>query len=76
MSDIVAEKDIGMRTTIMVEDELLARAKELTGTLETSAVIRKGLSELIARESQRRLALLKGSLPDLVAPSRRQFDGE
>jgi Arc/MetJ family transcription regulator len=73
---LMLTKETAMRTTIMVEDELLARAKELTGTMETSAVIRKGLAELIARESQRRLVLLKGSLPNLVAPTRRQFDSE
>jgi Arc/MetJ family transcription regulator len=50
-----------MRTTVTVNDELLARASELTGRDETSALMRLGLEALIQRESSRRLALLGGT---------------
>ena len=50
-----------MRTTVVFDDEQLARAKQLTGVRETSAVVRRALDELIAREAQRRLLALKGT---------------
>lgn len=62
-----------MRTTINIDDELLERAKELTGVSETGAVVRKSLADLIARESQRRLIRLKGSHRNIKVPSRRRF---
>ncbi len=64
-----------MRTTVLFDDEQLARAKELSGLKETSAVVRRALDELIAREAQRRLLKLKGAFPELtVAPRRRPPD--
>ena len=65
-----------MRTTLNIDDELLASAKELTGLTETSVVIRRALADLVSRESQRRLMLLKGTLPDLQAPPRRRPEPE
>ncbi len=53
-----------MRTTINLDDELIAKAIEYTGIKERSALVRMGLESLIAREAQRRLAALKGSIPD------------
>jgi Arc/MetJ family transcription regulator len=50
-----------MRTTVTVNDELLARAAELTGRSEASTLLRLGLEALVERESARRLALLGGS---------------
>jgi hypothetical protein len=50
-----------MRTTVTVNDELLAKAAELTGREETSALVRLGLEALIERESAKRLALLGGT---------------
>jgi len=49
-----------MRTTIDIEDELLARAAELTGIKEKTSLVRLGLEALIARESAKRLAALVG----------------
>lgn len=63
-----------MRTTLAIDDKLLARAQELTGIGEKSALIKEALVSLIEREAGRRLALLGGSEPDLVAPPRRRFD--
>lgn len=61
-----------MRTTLTVDDDLLAKAVALTGVKEKSALFREGLRALIERESARRLAKLGGSEPDLVAVPRRQ----
>ena len=61
-----------MRTTLALDDELMARAQALTGLNEKSALVREALRALIERESARRLALLGGSEPDLeLAPRRR-----
>lgn len=61
-----------MRTTIALDDELMAKAQALTGLKEKSALVREGLKALIERESARRLARLGGSEADLVAPPRRR----
>ena len=62
-----------MRTTINIDDDLLAKAIKLTGPLDRSAVIHEGLKALIERESARRLARLGGTQPNLkAAPRRRQ----
>lgn len=63
-----------MRTTITIDDELLARATELTGTKEKSALVRDALAALIARAAGRRLAALGGAQPDIVDVPRRRFD--
>lgn len=56
-----------MRTTLALDDELLAKAQALTGLTEKSALVREALRALIQRESARRLALLGGSEPQLCA---------
>jgi Arc/MetJ family transcription regulator len=61
-----------MRTTIALDDELLAKAQAFTGLREKSALVREALKALIERESAKRLARLGGSQPGLMAPSRRQ----
>jgi Arc/MetJ family transcription regulator len=61
-----------MRTTIALDDDLLAEAQALTGVREKSALVREAMTALIQRESARRLARLGGSEPDLeTAPRRR-----
>lgn len=61
-----------MRTTLNVDDTLIRRAARLTGVKEKTALVRRGLEALIARESARRLAALGGSEKDLrPAPRRR-----
>ncbi len=61
-----------MRTTINIDDELLAKATKLAAPLDRSAVVHEGLRALIQRESARRLARLGGSQPALkLAPRRR-----
>ena len=61
-----------MRTTIALDDELVAKAQSLTGLKEKSALVREALKALIERESARRLALLGGSEPKLELPPRRR----
>jgi Arc/MetJ family transcription regulator len=63
-----------MRTTLALDDDLLAEAQRLTGTREKSALVREALRALIERESARRLARLGGSEPDLTAVSRRRAE--
>ena len=43
-----------MRTTLIIDDELLERARRLSGLKEKTAVVHEGLHALIARESARR----------------------
>ena len=61
-----------MRTTINIDDDLYAKAVELTGVHEKTALLREGLKALIERESAQRLALLGGSEPDIEQIPRRQ----
>ena len=61
-----------MRTTVSLDDDLVAEAQRLTGTREKSALLREALAALIERESARRLARLGGSEPGLERPARRR----
>ena len=61
-----------MRTTLALDDDLVAEAQRLTGTTEKTALVREALSALIERESARRLARLGGSMPELELPPRRR----
>ena len=60
-----------MRTTLTLDDDLLATAERFTGLKEKSALVREALRALIDRESTRRLAALGGSQPDLNPVARR-----
>jgi len=61
-----------MRTTLNIDDELLAEAQRMTGMEEKTALVREGLRALIERESARRLAKLGGSQPQLRPVRRRR----
>ncbi len=61
-----------MRTTLTIDDELLARATELTGISERSALLRAGLESLIRIESARRLAAVGGTDKRAEAAPRRR----
>lgn len=63
-----------MRTTLNIDDKLLAEAQRITGMHEKAALVREGLRALIERESARRLARLGGSQPQLQPVPRRQTD--
>jgi Arc/MetJ family transcription regulator len=61
-----------MRTTLILDDELVEKAKELSGLREKTAVVHAGLKALIARESALRLAALGGCEPQARAARRRR----
>jgi Arc/MetJ family transcription regulator len=52
-----------MRTTLVLDDELLVKAQAYTGLREKSAIVREALKALIERESARRLGRLGGTEP-------------
>ena len=62
-----------MRTTLTLDDDLVATARSYTGIKEKSALVREGLKALIEREAARRLARLGGSDPGAAAAPRRRF---
>ena len=64
-----------MRMTLNVDDALVAKASELTGVRERTALVRMGLEVLIARKSAQRLARLGGTEKQLRAPRRRRVRG-
>lgn len=63
-----------MRTTLALDDDLLAKAQALTGLSEKAALVREALQALIQRESARRLALLGGTEPTIESVPRRQSE--
>ncbi|QGZ56538.1 type II toxin-antitoxin system VapB family antitoxin [Paraburkholderia acidiphila] len=65
-----------MRTTIALDDDLIAKAQAYTGLEEKTALVREALKALIQREAARRLANLGGSQPGIVAAPRRRTNAE
>jgi Arc/MetJ family transcription regulator len=61
-----------MRTTVNIDDELIAEAERLTGVTEKATLLREGLKALVERESARRLMMLGGSEPQLESVRRRR----
>jgi len=61
-----------MRTTLALDDDLLADAEFYTGIREKSALVREALRALVAREAARRLARLGSTEPDLKKIPRRR----
>ena len=49
-----------MRTTINIDDDLLAKATKLAGPLDRSAMVREALKALIERESARAARTARG----------------
>ena len=61
-----------MRTTLIIDDALLDRARQMTGIQEKTALVRAGLEALIAREAGRRLSRLGGVAIEAGADSARR----
>jgi Arc/MetJ family transcription regulator len=61
-----------MRTTVNIDDELLAKARDYTGEREKTKLLHLGLEALIQREVAKRLVALGGTMPDLEVPPRRR----
>ena len=62
---------IAVRTTVNIDQELIERARRLTGIEGQSALFKEGLVALVQRESARRLIALGGTMPDLEYIPRR-----
>lgn len=63
---------ICMRTTLNIDDDLLAEAMRSTGQSEKTTVVRMGLEALIETAAARRLAALGGTMGDFNVPKRRR----
>ena len=61
-----------MRTTLIIDEGLLERARDLTGIREKTALVRAGLEALITREAGKRLAALGGTQPKVADVPRRR----
>jgi metal-responsive CopG/Arc/MetJ family transcriptional regulator len=61
---------VDVRTTVTLDDALLAQVEELIGRQDRSTVLRLALLALIERETSRRLALLGGTDPSASAAPR------
>jgi len=61
-----------MRTTLILKEDVLAKASELTGIKEKTALVHLGLEALIAKASAVRLARLGGTERKLSAIPRRR----
>ncbi len=72
MPDVMRALLESVRTTVTLDDEPLARAEQLCGELERSALPKEALRALVQRESARRLATLGGREPELEPIPRRQ----
>ena len=72
MRGSVHSDGMAMRTTLALDDDLLAEAQRLTGMKEKTALVREALTALIERESARRLARLGGTEPELTRVPRRR----
>lgn len=72
----MTKQEKAVRTTIVLDDELLEKAQALTNVKEKSSLIKEALKALIERESARRLAHLGGSEPQLSTIPRRQTNSD
>jgi Arc/MetJ family transcription regulator len=61
-----------MRTTLNLDESLIARARKFTGIQEKTKLLHLGLEALIQREASRKLSELGGTMPDLTVPERRR----
>ncbi len=66
------EEDEFMRSTINIDDSLIEKARSLTGTKETAAIVRQALETLVRVEAGKRLVALGGTMPDAESAPRRQ----
>ena len=63
-----------MKTTLVLDDALVAKAQEYTGISEISSLVHKALKSLVEREAARRLARLGASDPTAEAAPRRRMN--
>ena len=63
-----------MRTTVVLDDELVKTAQEYTGIQERTALLREALKVLIHFEASRQLAAIGGTMPELENIKRLRVD--
>lgn len=61
-----------MKTSLIIDDELIKEAKRVTGISEKTALIHRGLEELIRKASRERLIKLGGTIKNATAGRRRR----
>jgi Arc/MetJ family transcription regulator len=61
-----------MRTTLIIDDKLLDRARQMTGIAAKTALVHAGLEALIAQAAGKRLAAMGGTQPELDDIPRRR----
>lgn len=59
-----------MRTTVTLDDDLIADAATYSGIHDKSKLINHALDAYVKRMAAKRLVALGGSMPDLVVPAR------
>ena len=74
LSRILCDEVIAMRTTVNLDDELLAKAQKLTGITGKTAIVNASLKALVERESARALARMGGTMPDIKPIPRRRSE--
>jgi len=61
-----------MKATVLLDDNFVRIAQELTGIADKTALVREALTALVEREAARRLAALGGTMPNLSRIPRRR----
>jgi Arc/MetJ family transcription regulator len=61
-----------MRTTLDLDEELLSQAMRASGAATKTAAVEMGLRALVEQGARRRLAALRGRIPEARAPRRRR----
>lgn len=59
-----------MKTAVMIDEELLERAKESLGISDAEQVVEAALRDVLHGKASERLAALGGTMPDLEYPPR------
>jgi Arc/MetJ family transcription regulator len=70
----MGDREVSMRATVTLDNELLRQAQEFSGVTERSALLREALKSLIHLEASRRLAAVGGSEPKLEEIKRVRAD--
>jgi len=61
-----------MRTTVILDDDLVEAGQDYTGVKDRTPLLRKALQALIHFEASQRLAALGGTMPELEDIPRRR----
>ncbi len=70
----MSDKEVLMRATVTLDDDLILKAQQATGVTERTALLREGLKALIHLEAARKLAALGGTMPNLRPIPRRRAE--